>query len=90
MYDAVRKITVVSIQDMNKECMAVLNQKKVILVNNEKSMRNPASILVIYLTADKVDKCTLVDENWREKEKAKKGNITEYIHPKVASSTEAM
>ena len=67
MYDAVRKITVVSIQDMNKECMAVLNQKKVILVNDEKSMRNPSSSSIIYLTADKVAQFTLVDENRREK-----------------------
>ena len=53
-YDAVRKRTVIPIQDMKKECMAILNQKKVRLVNYETSMRNPDYCSVIYLTAAKV------------------------------------
>ena len=52
--------------------MAILNQKKVRLVNDETSTRNPDSSSVIYLTAAKVSKCRLVDENRRENEEAKK------------------
>ena len=51
--------------------MAILNQKKVRLVNDETSTRNPDSSSVIYLTAAKVSKCRLVDENRRENEEAK-------------------
>ena len=53
VYDAVRKITVIPIQYMKKECMPILNQKKVILVNDETSMRKPDSSAGIHLTADK-------------------------------------
>ena len=52
--------------------MAILYQKKVILVNDKTSMRNADSSLGIYLTAAKVAQCSLVAENRREKEEAKK------------------
>ena len=65
--NAVRKIIVIPIQYMNKECMMMLNQNKVILVNDETSMRNPDSSLEIYLTAAKLSQCTLVAENRRLK-----------------------
>ena len=52
--------------------MTILHQKKVRLVNDEISRRNPDSSSGIYLTAAKVAQCTLVDENRREKEEAKK------------------
>ena len=54
MYDAVRKITVISIQDINKKGMTTLNKKNVILVNDETSMRNPDVSTIIYFTAAKV------------------------------------
>ena len=54
-YAAVRKITVIPIQDTKKECMAILKQNKVRLVNDENSMRNPDSSSGIYLTAAKVE-----------------------------------
>ena len=50
----------------------ILNQNKVILVNDETSMRNPDSSMVIYLYADKVELCRLVAKNRREKEEEKK------------------
>ena len=56
---------------MKKECMAILNQNKVRLVNDETSMRNPDYSLVIYLTAAKVAQCRLMAENRREKEEEK-------------------
>ena len=67
-----RKITVILIQDMKKECMEILNQKKVILVNDETSMRKPDFSLVIYPTAAKVLQYRLVEENRKEREEAKK------------------
>ena len=65
-YDAVRKRTFVPIQEMKKECMIILHQKKARLVNDETSRRNPDSSSVIYLTADKVAQCRLVADNRRE------------------------
>ena len=59
-YDAVRKITVTPIQYMKKECMAVLNKKKVRLVNYETYMKNNDSSSGIYLTASKLAQCRLV------------------------------
>ena len=67
-----RKITVIHIQDMKKECMEILNQKKVRLVNDETSMRKPDSSSGIYLNAAKLAQCRLMAENRREKEEAKK------------------
>ena len=52
--------------------MTILNQKKVRLVNDETSTRNPDSSMGIYLTAAKVAQCTLVADNRRKKEEAKK------------------
>ena len=46
--------------------------KKLILVNDETSMRNPDSISGIYLTSDEAEQYRLVDENRREKEEAKR------------------
>ena len=64
--------------------MAIPNQKKVILVNDETSMRNPDYSLVIYLIADKVAQYRLVAENSREKEEAKhqtaKKTFTQKFH----------
>ena len=53
-YDTVRKRTVISIEDVNKEGMAILNQNKVRLENNETSMSKPDSSSGIYLTTSKV------------------------------------
>ena len=50
----------------------ILNKKKVTLVNDETSSRNPDSSLGIYLTTDKVSQYRLVAENRREKEEAKR------------------
>ena len=50
--------------------MAVINKKKVVLVNDETSMRNPDSSSGIYLTTDKVTQFRLVAGNRREKEEA--------------------
>ena len=63
----VRKIIVIHIQDMKKEFMAIINKKRVRLVNDETSMINPDSSSVIYLTAAKLAHCRLVDDNRREK-----------------------
>ena len=71
-YENVRKRTVILIQDMKKEFMEIINQKKVRLAIDENSKRKPDSSLVIYLTAAKVAQCRLVDENRREMEEAKK------------------
>ena len=71
-YETVRKRTVIPIQEMKKECMAILNQKKLRLVNDETSMRNPDYSLVIYLTADKVAQFRMVAQNRTVKEEAKK------------------
>ena len=67
VYDAVRKITVTPIQYMKKECMLILNQKKVGLVNDETFTSNPDYSSGIYLTATKVAQVRLVAENRREK-----------------------
>ena len=72
MYDAVRKGTFTPIQDMKKECMTIINQKKVRLVNDETSMRNPDYSTVIYLTTAKVVQYRLVTDDKIEKEEAKK------------------
>ena len=71
-YDTVRKITVIPIQDTKKEFMAIINQKRVRLVNDETYMSNPDSSSGFYLTAAKVAQYGLVDRNRREKEEAKK------------------
>ena len=49
-----------------------MKQKKVRLVEDETSRRNPDSSSGIYLTAAKVKKCRLVADNRRENEEAKK------------------
>ena len=71
-YDTVRKRTFISIEDMNKEGMEILNQNKLILANNETSMSNPDSSSGIYLTTAKLLQCTLMANNMREKEEGKK------------------
>ena len=43
--------------------MNVINQKKLRLVNDETSMRNPDFSTGIYFTAAKVAKCRLMSEN---------------------------
>ena len=45
--------------------MTILNQKKVRLVNDETSMKNPDYRTGIYITAAKVGQCTLVNDNKR-------------------------
>ena len=57
---------------MKKECMKIINQKKVTLINDETSMRNPDFSTEIYLGDAKVAQQRLVAENRREKEEAKK------------------
>ena len=52
--------------------MTIINQKKVIFVNDETSTSNPDFSTGIYLTADKVLQFRLVYDNRREKEEAKK------------------
>ena len=52
--------------------MSIINQKKVILVNNETSARNPCSSSGVYLTAVKLAQCRILNDNKIEKEKAKK------------------
>ena len=64
--------------------MEILNQKKVILVNDETSMRNPDSSSGIYLTAAKVAQGVMVANN-RKLKGDKKVNSTEDSHPKVVS-----
>ena len=64
-YD-MRKIIVIPIQDMNKECMAILNQKNMILVTDETSRGTPDSFSGIYLTAAKVFQYRLMAENIRK------------------------
>ena len=71
-YETVRKITVIPIQDMKKEFMAIINKKRVRLLNDETYIRNPDSSSGFYLTAAKVAQYRLVDKNRREKEEAKK------------------
>ena len=73
VYDAVRKITVISIQDINRECMTTLNQKNMILVNDETSISNPELNTIIYFTAAKVAQCGLLSGNRRKKGRGKKG-----------------
>ena len=51
--------------------MMIIQQKKLILVNDENSRRNPDSDLVIYLNADKLSQCRLVGENRKYKEEKK-------------------
>ena len=72
VYDAVIKITVISIQYINKECMTTINQKNVILVNDETSMSNPDVSTIIYFTAAKVAQCGLLSGNRRKKEEKKR------------------
>ena len=71
-YDTVRKRTVISIEYVNKEGMAILNQNKARLENNETSISKPDSSSGIYLTTAKVLQCTLMADNMREKEEGKK------------------
>ena len=64
-YGAVMKRTVTPIQKLKKECMMIPHQKKVILVNNETSRRDPDSSLIIYLTAAKLAQCGMMSGNRR-------------------------
>ena len=58
VYDTVRKRTVLPLQDMNREFMMLLKQKKVKLVNEDSATRsNPDSTPGIYLNAFKVSQC---------------------------------
>ena len=68
VYDAVRKLTVISIQKTKKECIAILSQKKVRLVNDETSTRNPNLSTGIYLSIAKVAQYRLASKNRKEKE----------------------
>ena len=52
--------------------MTIINQKKVILVNDETSTSNPDFSTGIYLNADKVPQYRLVSDNMIEKVEAKK------------------
>ena len=59
-YDAMRKRTVIPIQEIKKECMMILHKKKEILVNDVISRSNPDYNSVIYLNADNVAQHRLV------------------------------
>ena len=72
VYDAVRKWTVIPTQETKKECMMIMQQKKVRLVNDVTSRSNPDLNSGIYLTATKLAQYILVADNKREKEEAKK------------------
>ena len=73
------KQTVMTIQEMNKECMMILQQKKVRLVNDVTSSRNPDYSSKIYLNADKVSQCRLVVEETKKKKSRKAA--TQKLHP---------
>ena len=64
-YYAVRKRTVLPIQEIKKEYMIILQQKQVRLVNDETYRRNTDSSSRIYFTAAKVTQYSLVAENRR-------------------------
>ena len=63
--------------------MSIINQKKVILVNDETSTRNPDFSTRIYLTADKVAQYLLVYDNRIEKSEAKKGTEKKTANQKL-------
>ena len=72
-YDTVRKRTILPLQEMKRETMMILKQKKVKLTNEDANIRrNPNSTSGIYLNAVKVAQFRQVDANRREKEEAKK------------------
>ena len=53
-YDAVRKLTVISIQEMKREFRMILQQNKSRSENDVTTRKNPDSSLGIYLTAAKL------------------------------------
>ena len=53
-YDAVRKLTVISIQEMKREFRMILQKNKLISENDVTTRKNPDSGLGIYLTAAKL------------------------------------
>ena len=71
-YDAMRKRTVIPIQEIKKECMMILHQKNVRLIHDVTSRRKTHSNSTIYLTAAEVAWCRLVADNRREKEEGKR------------------
>ena len=67
-YDKVRKRTVLPLQDMNREYMMILKQKKVKLSDKDSATRRkPDSTTLIYLTNVKVAQYRQVAENRIEK-----------------------
>ena len=72
-YATVRKRTVLPLQEVKRETMMMLQQKKVKLANDDaNTRRNPISTSGIYLTAAKVDQCRQVAENRRSVDEEKK------------------
>ena len=74
-YITVRKQTVIRIQEMKKEHMEIMKQKRARMENDISDMNtrnNPDPTSGTYLTAVKLAPYKMVAENMREKEEAKK------------------
>ena len=90
-YDTVRKRTVFPLQEMKREFIMMVKQKKVKLANEDTTTRrNPDSTSGIYLVAVKVAKFRQVADNRREKGEAKKGNIKEDKQRKYSSPAQSI
>ena len=63
--------------------MTIINQKKVILVNDETSTRNPGFSTRIYHTAGEIAQCILVSDIRREKVEAKKETTKKTANQKL-------
>ena len=61
----------------------IINQKKLILVNDETSTSNPGFSTGIYLNVNKVAQCILVSDNTREKVEAKKETTKKTANQKL-------
>ena len=81
------KNTVIPIQEMKREYMAILQKKKVILENDVTNGNNPDLSLVIYLTTAKVPQYRLVAGNKREKQEAKKETTKNTVNKKLCLRT---
>ena len=63
--------------------MTIINQKKVIFVNDETSTRNPGFSTRIYHTAGEIAQCILVSDIRREKVEAKKETTKKTANQKL-------
>ena len=72
-YDRVQKRTVLPLQEMKRETVMILQQRKVKMANDDSNIRrNPNSTSGIYLTDAKVAQCRQVAKNRRAVDEAKK------------------